>query len=97
MTGKYTFYVKTNNTGSLVETIHSFLITTNAPGLTFSSAITLYGIAELSAIGQLIIMPSPVSGQVITSASGYFSRIYALSGSWVGITTFLPYGDSNAS
>jgi len=95
MSGKYTFYVKTHTTGSLVESIYNFLIITNAPSLTFSSAITLYGIAEISAIGRLGISPYLARGEVSTNAEAAFSNIYCISGSWVGETHFIPFGDSN--
>lgn len=95
MSGKYTFYIKAHTTGSLVESIHDFLIVTNAPGLVFSSAITLYGTANSFIIGRLIRTPVPAENLVQTHTVGNFSRFYATSGSWVGNTTFIPYGASN--
>jgi hypothetical protein len=95
MSGKYTFYVTANTTGSLVESLHSFIIETNAPGLSISSSITLYGTSEVYSLGRLIISPNNILGYVYSYSSGSFSRNYALSGSWVASLTFLPYGVSN--
>jgi|WetSurSiteA1Bulk_404760.scaffolds.fasta_scaffold00756_11 hypothetical protein len=96
MSGIYTFYVTLNTTGSTVESVHNFLILTNAPGLAFSSGLTIVGEATSNIIGRIIRTPQAI-GSVYTSAYADFSRAYGISGSFVGSINFIPYGTSNSA
>lgn len=95
MSGKYNFYVFAHTTGSLVETVYNFSIYTYSPSTTFSTGIKMTGDGSSSIIGHLLKTPIYVSEITTTGANAYFSRFYSLSGSWVGSTTFVPYGVSN--
>lgn len=95
MSGKYTFYIRLNTTGSSIESVYNFSIATNAPGLVFTSSIGLVGGAYSSSIGHLEKAPMYVTGSVVTKSAGALNRHYALSGSWVASTTFTPYGAVN--
>lgn len=95
MTGYYTFYVNLPTTGSDIETIRVFPITTNAPGLLFSTFVEFEAVAYLEYILKSDKSPGAILGEVVTTADGSFNRYFSMSGSWVGTTLFEPYAAVN--
>jgi hypothetical protein len=94
MSGQHTFYVRFLTTGSDIESIHNFLISTNIPPISFDASLTLQGTGSFYCAGNLIITPE-TNVQVVNIDTAKFSRIYSVSGSLVAVTTFIPYGAVN--